>query len=410
MFVIDKSDQPRIVPEKYNVLWQDYNDHLRDMLHTMRKFDEFTDVTLICDDQREIHAHKVVLSACSPVLKTILQRKDYGIPIVYLKGIQFPEMESILQFMYLGQTTVEQQRITSFLDVAKNLEIKELSENIKVQKPATTGTTTIRPSGKLPIRNVHLSPKREQLPVNPVTASQLNFTTSQAPQSISIPNAQRLRAVDPIKSSQQVKLPSQRVDKSLSKIIQKVKFNSSGFRETKEEFAKCGICHEVFKNAKVFMQHYKDAHTEASEAKSELEDNPDDPAEYFDDEPGTEISQPMLEDKTNCGSLSETDSEITSGISGTTQPKTAAFNNIPPPELVFECQKCGFNSTSREELKAHKLSEHPKKPIMKKTILPGKNYACFMCQYKSTDKTTLTDHIANEHSEEIGNLVNPLNG
>ena len=396
MFVIDKSDQPRIVPEKYNVLWQDYNDHLRDMLHTMRKFDEFTDVTLVCDDQREIHAHKVVLSACSPVLKTILQRKDYGIPVVYLKGIKFPEMESILQFMYLGQTTVEQQRITSFLDVAKNLEVKELSENIKVQKPATTGTTTIRPSGKLPIRNVQLSPKREKLPVNPVPASQLNFTTSQASQSVLIPNAQRPRAVDPIQTSQQVKLPSQRVDKSLSKIIQKVKFNSSGFRETKEEFAKCGICHEVFKNAKVFMQHYKDAHTGASEAKSELEDNPDDPAEYFDDEPGTEISQPMLEDKTNCESLAET--------------KTAALNNIPPPELVFECQKCGFNSTSREELNAHKLSEHPKKPTMKKTILPGKNYACFMCHYKSTDKTTLTDHIANEHSEEIGNLVNPLNG
>ena len=159
MYVINKSEQPRVVPEKYNVLWQDYNDHLRDMLHTMRKFDEFTDVTLICDDQREIHAHKLVLSACSPVLKAILQRKDYGIPIVYLKGIKFPEMESILQFMYLGQTTVEQQRITSFLDVAKNLEIKELSENIKVQKPA-----------------VEPSARKVQLPMSPVPANQINFT------------------------------------------------------------------------------------------------------------------------------------------------------------------------------------------------------------------------------------------
>ena len=184
MFVIDKSEQPRIVPEKYNVLWQDYNDHLRDMLHTMRKFEEFTDVTLICDDQREIHAHKVVLSACSPVLKAILQRKDYGIPIVYLKGINFPEMESILQFMYLGQTTVEQQRITSFLDVAKNLEIKELSKNIKVQKPATTGTTTIRPAAGQTKRNVQLPPKREQIPVIPVPAVPV------PPHSILIPNAQ----------------------------------------------------------------------------------------------------------------------------------------------------------------------------------------------------------------------------
>ena len=385
MYVINKSEQPRVVPEKYNVLWQDYNDHLRDMLHTMRKFDEFTDVTLICDDQREIHAHKVVLSACSPVLKAILQRKDYGIPIVYLKGIKFPEMESILQFMYLGQTTVEQQRITSFLDVAKNLEIKELSENIKVQKPA-----------------VEPSARKVQLPISPVPANQINFRQSQAPQSIIIPKAKGTWEVDPslqIQTSSQVRLPSQRVDKSLTKILDKVKLKSTGTptdtKDTKEEFAKCGICHQVFRNAKVFMQHYKAAHSDASESKSEQEDNLDEPTEILENE--IETSQPMLEN------MKDQNEDESGGIKvEVKQPQTVA---IPPPELVYECQKCGFNSTSRDELKAHKLSEHPKKQSQR-TNLPGKNYACFMCQYKSTDKTTLTDHIANEHSEEIGNLVN----
>ena len=105
----------------------------------------------------------------------------------------------------------------------------------------------------------------------------------------------------------------------------------------------------------------------------------------------------MLENKTN-----QSEDEAGGIKVEVKQPQTVA---IPPPELVYECQKCGFNSTSRDELKAHKLSEHPKKQSQR-SALPGKNYACFMCQYKSTDKTTLTDHIANEHSEEIGNLVN----
>ena len=335
MYIINKSEQPRVVPEKYNVLWQDYNDHLRDMLHTMRKFDEFTDVTLICDDQREIHAHKVVLSACSPVLKAILQRKDYGIPIVYLKGIKFPEMESILQFMYLGQTTVDQQRITSFLDVAKNLEIKELSENIKVQKPAA------EPSARI-----------VQLPMSPVPANQINFRQSQAPQSIIIPKAKGTWEVDPslqIQTSPQVRLPSQRVDRSLTKILDKVKLKSTGTptdtRDTKEEFAKCGICHQVFRNAKVFMQHYKAAHSDASESKSEQEDNPDEPTEILQNE----IEQQMLENKTN-----QSEDEAGGIKVEVKQPQTVA---IPPPELVYECQKCGFNSTSKDELKA----EHPKK-------------------------------------------------
>ena len=49
--------------------WNTYSDHLREMLHQMKKSNEFTDVTLVCDDMRQFQAHKVVLSACSSVFK-----------------------------------------------------------------------------------------------------------------------------------------------------------------------------------------------------------------------------------------------------------------------------------------------------------------------------------------------------
>ena len=49
--------------EKYNFNWHAYSDHLREMLHEMMKSNELTDVTLVCDDKRQIKAHKIVLSA-----------------------------------------------------------------------------------------------------------------------------------------------------------------------------------------------------------------------------------------------------------------------------------------------------------------------------------------------------------
>ena len=46
---------------------------------------------------------------------------------MYLRGVQYSEMESIMQFIYLGEATFYEERIDEFLAVAKSLEIKGLS-------------------------------------------------------------------------------------------------------------------------------------------------------------------------------------------------------------------------------------------------------------------------------------------
>merc|ERR1712002_1320174 len=90
------------------------------------------DVTLVCNDKTKFKAHKFVLSACSPVFQSIiddLPYKEYS--FIYLRGVQPQEMKSILQFMYLGQATFYQDRMIEFLEVAKNLEIKEISKDVE---------------------------------------------------------------------------------------------------------------------------------------------------------------------------------------------------------------------------------------------------------------------------------------
>ena len=48
-----------------------------------------------------------------------------------MRGIQHQEMESILEFIYLGVATFYQERMKEFLNVAKNLEIKEISKDVE---------------------------------------------------------------------------------------------------------------------------------------------------------------------------------------------------------------------------------------------------------------------------------------
>ena len=74
--------------EKFILEWNSHSDHLRKMLHDMNKSSELTDVTLVCDDKKQLKAHKTVLSACSSVFKSIITELPQNNSVIYLKGIQ----------------------------------------------------------------------------------------------------------------------------------------------------------------------------------------------------------------------------------------------------------------------------------------------------------------------------------
>ena len=84
-------------PQKISMKWDAYSDHLRGMLHEMMKSEELTDVTLVCDDKIQFNAHKIILSGCSYVFKSIMKDLPHVSSVIYLRGIQHQEMESILQ-------------------------------------------------------------------------------------------------------------------------------------------------------------------------------------------------------------------------------------------------------------------------------------------------------------------------
>ena len=120
---------------KYNLTWNDYPDHLRGLMHDLMVSEDFADVTLVTDDKKKVRAHRHVLSACSPVFKEILQmEKQNNHPFMYLRGIQYSEIEPILQFMYLGEAKLYEERLNEFMSAVRDLEIKELYKRVKTNQ------------------------------------------------------------------------------------------------------------------------------------------------------------------------------------------------------------------------------------------------------------------------------------
>ena len=113
--------------EKFCLRWNDFETNISSAFREIREDKDFFDVTLACDNE-QIQAHKVILSACSPFFRTILRRNQHSNPLLYLKGVRFTDLTSVLNFMYHGEVNVAQEELNSFLAVAEELKVKGLTQ------------------------------------------------------------------------------------------------------------------------------------------------------------------------------------------------------------------------------------------------------------------------------------------
>ena len=121
--------------ETLQLKWNEYESNIRDAFFNLKEEKDFSDVTLVCGDG-QVEAHKVILSACSPFFQRILKQNSHTHPLIYLKGVKFTDLESILQFMYLGKVDVVSANLDTLLDIAQELEVKGLMK--EPQYPPTT--------------------------------------------------------------------------------------------------------------------------------------------------------------------------------------------------------------------------------------------------------------------------------
>merc|ERR1711892_1630645 len=88
--------------EKFCLRWNDFEKNISSAFRELRGDKDFFDVTLACGNE-QIHAHKVILSACSSFFHNILRRNPHQHPLLYLKGVKISALQSVLNFMYHGE-------------------------------------------------------------------------------------------------------------------------------------------------------------------------------------------------------------------------------------------------------------------------------------------------------------------
>lgn len=130
--------QHKMTSQRFCLRWNNHQSNLLSVFDQLLHAETFTDVTLAVEGQY-LKAHKMVLSACSPYFNALFVNHPEKHPIVILKDVPYADMKSLLDFMYRGEVSVDQERLTAFLRVAESLRIKGLTE-VNDEKPMGPAT------------------------------------------------------------------------------------------------------------------------------------------------------------------------------------------------------------------------------------------------------------------------------
>ena len=113
--------------EKFSLKWNNFKENVTSTFLSLRNDTDFNDVTLACEDDNQVEAHKVILAASSSFFKNILKINKHSHPLIYMKGIQYEDLLALVEFMYQGETNIYHKNIDSFLRIAEDLGLNGLA-------------------------------------------------------------------------------------------------------------------------------------------------------------------------------------------------------------------------------------------------------------------------------------------
>ena len=107
--------------EKFCLKWNDFNSNVSKSFGLLRNEEYLHDVTLVSDDNLQVSAHKLVLSACSEYFKNIFKNNKHPLhhPLVCLSGVSSEDLNNVVDYMYNGEVQIYQEYLDRFLNIAQ---------------------------------------------------------------------------------------------------------------------------------------------------------------------------------------------------------------------------------------------------------------------------------------------------
>ena len=112
--------------EKFCLKWNDFYTNVSKSFGVLRNEDYLNDVTIVTDDNEQIAANKLVLSASSEYFKSIFKRNKHPNPLLCLEGVSSKDVRNVMDYIYNGEVQIFQEDLDRFLNVAQRLKLEGL--------------------------------------------------------------------------------------------------------------------------------------------------------------------------------------------------------------------------------------------------------------------------------------------
>ena len=113
--------------EKFCVKWNDFQENIASSFSGHREDLDFSDVTLVSEEDNRIEAHRVILSACSPFFSSVLKKTKHPHPMIYMRGLKSKDLSAIVDFIYHGEANISPEDLDGFLALAEELKLQGIT-------------------------------------------------------------------------------------------------------------------------------------------------------------------------------------------------------------------------------------------------------------------------------------------
>jgi len=343
--------------EKFCLRWNDFETNISIAFRELREEKDFFDVTLACDDS-QVQAHKVILSACSPFFRNVLRRNPHQHPLLYLKGVKYKELLSVLNFMYMGEVNVAQEELNSFLAVAEDLRVKGLTQNNSSSeaKPKSEPPKITRPPPQREPEREPLSQPKRPRPNAP--------TITPTPQSFHVEDDD-IQEVVPVKSEPRDPLPMS--TDSMSTAMAPVVDNTVPHYQTDQ------VAHSSMQQPQANAVALDDSYADESYDYGQYGDGYDDGSGMIDPNTGMPMQGAGAD-----GNKDQFNTELDAVV------KSMMFKNA---ENHWQCTECDYSSKKISHVQTHVEAKH----------LNTQGFSCPICSKFCNTRNSLMIHKSRYH-------------
>ena len=115
--------------DSLDLVWNEFQSSSVRYRTGLKESGDFCDVTLVCEDCEPITVHRVVLAAGSSYFERLPRKAgNHPQPLLVMRGVRMQQLEALVTFRYEGQTNDLKNNLESFLQLARDFEVRGLVE------------------------------------------------------------------------------------------------------------------------------------------------------------------------------------------------------------------------------------------------------------------------------------------